>query len=160
MKAVKFLIAILLIAAFLALLISYAKSEDTDCWILCQPDSFVYARTLPKKKSAELGRLECGDHIYTDGKTKNGFLHIYGLSFESDEGWVHKGYVVYGEPYKPFITETHILSNGRVNARKTVNGKRRCWLKNGTKIRVYMASEEWSITNKGFVKTKYIDLGR
>ena len=137
-----------------------AKAEDFDCWILCQPDSFVYARTSPKKTSMELGRLECGDHVYTDGIIRHGFLHVYGLTFEMSEGWVHKGYVVYDEPYKPAVYETQIVSNGRVNARRTINGKRRCWLKDGESIKVYMVSDEWATTNKGFVKTKYIDLGR
>lgn len=133
--------------------------NETECWILCQPDSFVNARMNPKKKSMELGRLECGDKIYTDGKVKNGFLHCYGFTFEAGEGWVHKGYVVYDEPYYPIIQNTKITSNGRVAARKTINGKRRCWLKDGQEIKVYMTSDEWSVTNKGFVKTEFIEKG-
>ena len=132
------------------------EAEEIECWIMCQPDSWVYARMGPKKKSTELGRLECGDLIYTDGKTKNGYLHVYGLPFEAGEGWVHKGYIVYDQPYKPVIFETVILSNGRVNARRTIGGQRRCWLKNGQKIKVYMMSLEWAVTNKGFVQSAFI----
>ena len=160
MKVYKITIAIVFAILIMLLLILPAKGEDYDCWILCQPDSWVNARENPTKKSMELGRLDCGDHVYTDGVTKNGFLHVWGLSFEFNEGWVHKGYVVYSEPYRPYVYDTTIQSNGRVQARKTINGARRCWLRDGDKIRVYMVSSEWSVTNKGFVKTEYIDLGR
>ena len=139
---------------------THARGEDDiECWILCQPDSYVNIRLNPKKKSIEVGRLECGDPIFTDGKTKNGFLHVYGFTFEVGEGWVHKGYVVYDEPFKPVQYDTTVNSNGRVAARRTINGQRRCWLKDGQAIKVYMASEEWSVTNKGFVKTKFLNLG-
>ena len=151
-------VLVLLVTTLLLVLPSYAE-EEIDCWILCQPDSWVNARRSPNKRSEEIGRLECGDHIYTDGKTKNGFLHVF-VSFEYGEGWIHKGYVVYDEPYLPLFQDTQIISNGRVKARKTIKGQRRCWLKDGQKIKVYMVSEEWSVTNKGFVQTKFIDLGR
>ena len=144
----------------LSFTVSYAEEpEEIDCWVMCQPDSWVYARLNPNKNSMEIGRLECGDHIYTDGKEKNGFLHVYVL-FEYGEGWVHKGYIVYDEPQKPVFQETTIQSNGRVKARKTIGGKRRCWLKDEQKIKVYMYSEEWAVTNKGFVQTQFIDLGK
>lgn len=159
MKIARFCIAVVFIIIAVLLLVLPAKGEEIDCWILCQPDSFVNARSAPKKKSMEIGRLECGDHVYTEGVIKNGYLLVYGLTFETGEGWVHTGYVVYDEPYKPDVYETQIVSNGRVNARRTINGKRRCWLKNKDVIKVYMVSFEWSVTNKGFVKTKYIDLG-
>lgn len=139
--------------------ITHSHAEEQICWILCQPDSWVYARMNPKKKSTELGRLECGEMVYTDGITKNGFIHVYDLNFELSEGWVSKGYIVYDEPRKPETIETQIKSNGRVQARKTINGKRRCWVKNGQSIKVYMISKEWSVTNKGFIKTEYIDTG-
>jgi hypothetical protein len=159
----KIILLALLIVAVLFInywFITHAKGEEQECWILCQPDSWVYARMNPSKKSQELGRLECGDKVYTDGKTKNGFLHIYGLWFELDEGWVKKGYVVFDEPYRPFLYETNISSNGRVMARKTIDGKRRCWLKDGQAIKVYMMTDEWAVTNKGFVKSRFIDIGK
>ena len=150
-------IALILFSIVFSYTVSASEEiEEIECWIMCQPDSWVYARIGPKKKSSELGRLECGDMIYTDGKTKNGYLHVYGLPFEAGEGWVHKGYIVYDQPYKPDISETVIISNGRVKARKTIGGNRRCWLKNGQKIKVYMMSSKWAVTNKGFVKSEFI----
>lgn len=144
----------------LFILFSFALAEDQEAWILCQPDSWVYARMNPTKKSMELGRLECGDKVYTDGETKNGFVHLIDLRFEMSEGWVHKGYIVYDEPHIPYLVNTQIKSNGRVKARKTINGAKRCWLKDGQSIKVYMMSSEWAVTNKGFVQSQFIDTGR
>ena len=157
----KIIAIILLIIAILATnywFMTHSRAEE--CWILCQPDSYVNARMNPQKKSMEIGRFECGDKAYTDGKVKNGYLHLIDLNFEMCEGWIAKGYVVYSEPVVPAFINTRINSKGRVVARRTINGKRRCWLKDGQSIKVYMISEEWSVTNKGFVKSKYIDIGQ
>ena len=147
-------IAVLIVNAIF-LINAKGEVEYTECWVLCQPDSFVNARLHPKRKSMEIARLECGDNVYTDGKSKGGFLHCYGLG-EWGDGWVHKGYIVFSKPYIPAQRQMPIQSNGRVAARKTIDGDRRCWLKDGQVIKVYMISDEWSVTNKGFVKTKFI----
>jgi len=160
----KWKIALLILLVLAVIFINYwfmthARAEERECWILCQPDSWVNTRIKPTKKSEELGRLECGDKILTDGKVKNGYLHVYGLWFEMGEGWVKKGYIVYDEPYKPPFVDNNIKSNGRVQARKTINGKRRCWLQDGQEIKVYMMTDEWAVTNKGYVQSKFIETG-
>ena len=159
-KTKSILLALLIIAVLVvnALVIINAKSEEreyTECWVLCQPESFVNARLYPKKKSIEIARLDCGDIFYTDGKTMDGYVHCFGVG-EWGEGWVHKGYVVYSKPYVPSNQNQTVKSNGRVAARRTIGGDRRCWLKDGQEIKVYMVSEEWSVTNKGFVQTKFV----
>ena len=152
------ILAVLIVNVYI--LTSHAKAEEwVECWILCQPDSFVNARLNPTRKSIEIGRLECGDKIYTDGKSKNGFLHC-SVGFEYGEGWVYKGYIVYDKPEKPKNLETNVESNGRVAARKTIDGQRRCWLKDGQTIKVYMISKEWAVTNKGFVKSEFVGKAR
>ena len=75
-------------------------------------------------------------------------------SVEAGEGWISLWYIVWEKPVRVFETR-HIDSKGRVNARRTVNGKRRCWLKDGDEITVYWMAE-WAVTNKGFVKAEYI----
>ena len=161
MKEYKGIIIMFIVTLCLVILSFVVKAyADDECWVLCQPDSFVNVRASSSKNGDVLGRVECGDKLCTDGKTKDGFLHLTGLSFESTEGWIHKGYIVYDEPYAPCFQDTTIQSNGRVAARKTVNGDRKSWLKDGQKIKVYSVSQEWSVTNKGFVKTDYVDLGR
>ena len=140
----------------------HAKGEEEyiEAWILCQPDSFVNARENHSGKSEIVGRLECGDKVYTDGVVKKGFVHCVYTGFETGDAWVAKGYIVYEEPYYPLVKNTQIISNGRVAARKTIDGERRCWVKDGTKIKVYMMTDTWAVTNKGFIKTEYIDIGR
>ena len=133
-------------------------SETKEAWVLCQPDSYVNIRTKPKSKSKILGRRECGEKVELDGKVKNGFAHCINLALEDTEGWISTGYLVYSEP-KAENCATEITSKGRVACRRSVDGKRRCWVKNGTPITVHYSSAEWSVTDKGFIKTKYLILG-
>ena len=98
--------------------------------------------------------MECGWHAETEGKTKNGYLYI-SMSNEDGYGWIYKGYVVYSEPV--IITfETNIYAKGRVACWRSIGGTRRCWAKPGDVVVVYAVSEEWAVTNKGFIKTKYL----
>ncbi len=133
----------------------WSEEEIIQIWIVCQPDSFVNIRAFPNGRSESVGRLDSGDSVYTDGNTKRGFLHVY-ASIEPGEGWVHKGYVVYDEPVKPEQQEYTVQSKGRVACRRSAGGTRRCWVRNGDPVRVYYISDEWSITNKGFIKTEFL----
>ena len=147
-----------LMAALLILLAFGGQADEVgplteDVWVLCQPDSFVYIRQKPSGRSGDIGYAECGDVFETDGRKKNGFLHVY-ASVETGEGWISLGYIVWEKPVRVFATR-HIDSRGRVNARRTIGGKRRCWLRDGDQIRVYWMAE-WAVTNKGFVKAEYI----
>ena len=147
-----------LMAALLILLAFGGQADEVGpltegVWVLCQPDSFVYIRQKPSGRSGDIGYAECGDVFETDGRKKNGFLHVY-ASVETGEGWISLGYIVWEKPVKVFATR-RIDSRGRVNARRTIGGKRRCWLRDGDQIRVYWMAE-WAVTNKGFVKAEYI----
>ena len=147
---------ILVLAFILGLTACFGASGEDDLdpvWVLCQPDSYVNIRERPNKQSARAGYAECGDRFLTDGKIRNGFLHVY-ASVEAGEGWIKTGYLVWTEPEKVFETR-RIESDGRVNARRTIGGERRCWLKSGEEIKVYWMAD-WAVTNRGFVKTEYI----
>ena len=146
---------VIAILTWLILMVGLAAAEEQEAWIMCQPDSYVNARWSPRKNGAILGRLELGEKVLTDGETKNGYLHCYGLTFESDEGWIHAGYIVYDEPR---ITEEiwTVDAGGRTACRRYVDGPRRCWAKNHSEMTVFAVSEEWSLTSKGFVRTKFI----
>ena len=148
------------LALLIALIFSFTSANTekkyTQAWVLCQPDSYINVRAFPKKTSEVIGRLFSGDYIYVDGKTKKGFAHC-DVAVEGGEGWVYKGFLVYSEP----IPDGHVYpieAKGRVACRRDVNGTRRCWVHNGDPVRVYMISDEWCLTNKGFIKTKFIDL--
>ena len=166
-RYVKTLLEILLIAAviyglvslYISLGLSEARADDYDDvvtgYVLCA--DFVYVRPFPNRKGEPLGRLEPGDHVYLDGKKKNGYMHCVDLHMESGEGWVYKGYIVYDEPTKVSQSAV-IVSKGRLAARKYVNGKRTRWLKPLASVKVYYWSDEWCVTNCGYVQTKYLEL--
>lgn len=151
------LIAILVFAAVNAY--NYAFAESDVYFIICNPESHVNARNKPQKAASIVGRLECGDMVRTDGRQKNGYYHIIDCSFEQDEAWISGSYLVQDKPY---IGEWHssIISEGRVAARRNVNGKRLRWLNPGTGITIYVLSNEWCITNRGFIRSEYLGVQR
>jgi len=153
-------VGLLIISMFLFLAVyglNQAGAESDGYFVLCDPTSYVNARIQPKKAAEIAGRYECGDFVETDGKERNGFVHIVNCSFEYTDAWVSKRYLVKSEP---IISETvaTIRAKGRVAARRWVNGKRKSWMKPGTTITVYAMSEEWSVTSRGFVQTRYLEV--
>ena len=134
---------------------SQAESEEDleRVWVLCDPKSDVNIRYRASGRSEVMGRAECGDAFYTDGKSSRGFLHVYAPT-ETGEGWISKGYIVTEQPEPVFETK-HIESQGRVACRVCIEGDRKKWLKNGEAITVYWIAE-WAVTDRGFVNSDYI----
>ena len=124
-------------------------------YVLC--DDYVNVRSTPNKKQDPIGRLEVGDSVVLDGRKKNGYVHCIDLTFEQTEGWVYAGYLIYDKPEKIGRSAT-IVSHGRLAARKHVNGKRTRWLKSGAKLKVRYWTEEWALTDCGYVQSKYLEL--
>lgn len=151
-------ISVMVFIFYVCSVISKAE-EYIDAWILCHTDSCVLLREKPNKKSNEFSELECCDHIYTDNVVKNGYLHCVNIATESGDGWVSRAYVVYNEPYIPKFNERQIITSTRVAARRTMDGKIKKWLYNGENIKVYAISNDWCVTNYGYVKTEFIDTG-
>lgn len=138
-------------------LVAMAEEKTTSAWILCQPDSFVNIRAAGNKKAEIVGRMFCGDEIQIDGKTRAGYAHSQHLPCDNVEGWIHAGYIVFDAPEK--VDKPGIIrANGRVACRKTIDGERRCWVVNGSRVMVYWACEDWAVTDKGFIQTKYIEI--
>ena len=137
---------------FAVLMVSTAAAENYTVWVLCQPDSFVYVREYPKKGAKEAGYAQIGDTLTTDGTKKNGYLHVDG--FEGG-GWIHAGFVT-ENPVTVESSEAEIVSNGRVACRRYINGTRRKWLRNGQKLTIYARAADWTVTNQGFIKTRFI----
>lgn len=141
--------------------IKTARAEGTTtAWILCRPGDYVNVRTSASTRSESLGRMDAGDSVQIDGRTKNGFAHAKDLSLEMEEGWIHAGYLVFDEPKAD--GEIHrIRANGRVACRKWINGPRRCWVQSGSEVKVWFTSAEWCVTNKGYIKSEYVEgIGR
>jgi len=158
-KTIKQIILVISCFIFYVCLFDTCLAEENEyelrCWVLCQPDSYVNVREFAKKGNNEISIMECGDAAYTNGQTKRGFLYLCGVNNELGHGWIHKGYVVYSEPV--IITfKTNIYSTGRVACWRSIGGTRRCWAKPGDVVTAYAVSDEWSVTNKGFIKTKYL----
>ena len=137
--------------------LSSAFAEDFQAYIICQKDDYVNARSGPSRATSPVGIFEGGDSFWTDGKTKNSFVHVTGSPFEIGECWVHAGYVVYDEPIRVSGTAT-VVSKGKLAARKYVNGKRRTWLKTNQDVEIIWWSDEWVVTNKGFVMTQFLEV--
>ena len=141
---------ILIVLACLVVLAGSAAAETV--YVLCQPGSYVNVRLFPKKGAEIAGRVELGEALETDGKTKNGYVHVCG--FEGG-AWISKGFVT-TSPVKRLKVKTQIHSKGRVACRRSINGTRRKWLSDGTEVTVYAFSDDWSITDHGFIKTAYL----
>ena len=136
---------------------SYPGDEPAVAYVICMPGDFVNIRPYPSTRHSRSGFLEPGEEIYLDGRQKNGFLHIVNAHTESGEGWVHKGYVVNDKPER--INQSAVVTcNGRLAARRYIGGKRREWLKPQATVRVYYWSDDWAMTDCGYVQSKYLEL--
>lgn len=129
---------------------SYAEDEY---YIICQPDSFVYVRKTPKMTGEEIGRMELGDMVYFEGEKKNGFMHI-SASLETD-GWIYAGFLTSELTIR---TEQRAVQRRKVACRRSIKGKRRKWLTEGDMVTVYAWSDEWAITDEGFIMTKFLEV--
>ena len=134
-----------------------ALAEEGRVFIFCNPKTPVIIRKTPKKGSEETGRLDFGDWVETDGKKKNGFLHVIGVT-EAGEGWVFAGYVIKDQPEKLEGARANIGATGRVMSYRWVNGKRNGWVQVCEEVKVYAWSEEWAVTDKGYIRTKYLEV--
>lgn len=132
--------------------------EDTTiAYVICTNGDYVNIRQFPNRKGDPIGRFETGDTVLLDGRQKNGYLHCIDLSLEASEGWINKGYVVYDKPV--LLNQSAVITcGGRLAARKCVNGKRTRWLKSGASVKVWYWSDEWCVTNCGYVQSKYLEL--
>lgn len=170
-KYIRTAIELLLIAAFILAAIAFCnwigsacaeewdeyKAECDIAYVICAKDGHVNVRPLPGKKQEPSGLLEPGRMIYLDGKQRNGYCHVVGLFSEDGEGWIYKGYLV-SDPPEFVDRDATVISKGRLAARKYVNGKRTRWLQPGSTVHVWYMSEEWCVTNRGYVQTKYLEL--
>lgn len=144
---------LVVLLVFVVLLFGCACAED-NVWALCK--SYVNLRANPSIKSQVVGYLDCGDGAETDWVVKNGWLHIIYPTVECGDSWVKLSYMVESKPDEVEKSLT-VISNGRVALRKTVDGKRRAWVKHGDVLKVLWISDEWALTTKGYIKTEYLE---
>ena len=147
----KHLVAVLMA---LMLLFGVACAEGYDLWALCE--NYVNIRAKPSSHSEAIGYLTCGDGIETDGKVKGRWIHCVNLSCEVSDGWVFGEYLTDDQP--TFIDADYkIVSSGRVALRKSIDGKRKSWLKPDSTVHVLWMSDEWTLTTKGYIRTEFVE---
>lgn len=154
-KVLVLLVLDICIAAYAFSLFNMAFADGVDCWVMCNPGSYVNARSTPKKTAEIVGRYDCGDRMTTDGKERAGYIHLIDCPFEVSEAWISARYVVYDRP-EVGTFRAQITGKGRVAARRWIGGKRNCWLKPGQTVTVYVVSDEWCVTNRGFVQSEFV----
>ena len=136
--------------------IRQARAEGTVFWVLCQPNDYINVRMTPSTRSDIVGRLETGDTIYFDGKTRNGFCHLNPAQLEVSEAWIYSGYVSEYEPRDMGGKTYRVTSEARVAARKCIEGERLRWMYDGDLVKVWYMTEEWAVTNRGFIRSEYL----
>lgn len=151
-------VALMLMAAAI-LAVSFCKGEDlVTCWIMCKPGDYVNVRRTPSKNGMEVGRLDCGDGFLTDGTSSNGWIRVYGIG-EYGEGWVYCGYVSIYEPR--IVGETYVcVAPNRVACRRWMDGPKaqNPWLKNGSLVQVFVMTDEWAVTSRGYIRSEYLEV--
>ena len=151
----KLLAVIVVLTALFACFTAFA--DEYKVFILCNPKTPVIVRETPKKGAKETGRLDFGDDVWTDGRKKNGYLHVIGIT-EAGEGWVFAGNTVKDRPEQLTGARANIAATGRVMSYRWVNGKKNGWLQICDEVKVYAISEEWAVTNKGYIRMKFLEV--
>lgn len=150
---------LLMIAGGFGFPVSSAGADEVlrEMWVICQPEDYIHIRSRPSRRSQAEGYLLNGYSVHVYGKAKNGYLYAPWISNELGDGYIYAGYLSEEEPKDLGGDWYRVNSNGRVAARKYINGKRRCWLKNGARVRVWFMAGDWCVTDCGFVMTKYLE---
>ena len=169
----RFILMVLLIAIIVAgiayLVCSAANAASVEntmvkCWIMCKPGkpgecSYVYAHRTPDKRSEIVGRLDFGDYFMTDAESKNGFIWADGIG-EYGEAWIYCGYVVTEEP--KIVNEQYVcVAKTRVACRRWMGGpkvEKTPWLTNGSNVFVYAIADGWAVTNRGYIKSEWLEV--
>lgn len=157
MKAKKAMVIILAVFAVMILTVdwpNYAAAEDDGLYVLCMPESVVNVRSRPNKDASVVGWVAFGRYVHTDGKAKNGFVHVTDLAAEVTEGWIYAGFLVDEQPRKEKYNAE--VWGGDVIARESVNGKRIRKLRDGQTVTVYAQTNRWCVTNKGYVMADWL----
>ena len=164
MGAVSIALRCILAALIVAAVIIFAcRAEDvtTTCWALCKPGDHVNLRIDPKKDSASVGWLECGDSFQTDGESINGWLRV--LDAGECECWIYSGYVIEEQPEK--IGENYVcVARDRVACRRWVDGPQiringhLSWLKNGSTVSVFYIAGDWAVTSRGYIRAEWLEV--
>lgn len=149
-----FMLSILLLFMFFPSASIGESEEPVECYILCNPETYINIRTEPNKHSIAGGWAGCGDSVYPTGKTKGKWSQIVSTFDGYDYLWVITDYIVPDQPER--ITGYVITTADKVHIRKTPGGDSNGRVKKGTRIRAYARSHDWICTNRGYISTEFV----
>ena len=141
--------ALLLILTFVS---GIALAETK--YVLVQSELNVRAK--PSLGSHIYGRLFTGDMVNVT-RTYRDWCYLENLPSEEGHGWISSKYIVDDPVTQMCETPAVIQANGRVAIRDSVNGKRISWVNPGDIVYVYGTSDLWTVTDRGYVKTEYLN---
>lgn len=148
-------LAIIILVLFLTLY-GFAAAED-EAWVLCTPGSNVNVRSHPTRHSDVISMLEAGDYVELTGK-KIGRWYQCDVFCEAGMGWIRGDYLVFDKPTIFSMPLKCRTTKGKLWARYSIRGNKCAKLKMGTTIKVYVMSDEWSVTSRGFIMTKFLEV--
>lgn len=146
-----------LLAAVIALTLIFGSASAQVCWVMC--DGYVNVRARPGKGSMSVGFLDACDDFETDGTVRNGFVLAQNVG-EGGDNWIFAGYV---SSEKPEAVNGRYVCTARTRAacRRWINGPRISgkagWIYCGSNVRVYYRTSEWSVTNRGYIRSEWLE---
>ena len=151
-------VIILALAAVMLMIRVALADEPVTMWCISS-DSYVNVREAPSTKSKVGGRLDFGDAVEVTGSERDGsgtlWYRVNGIT-EQGYGWVCSNYLIDSEPAKTAKKAT-VCASGRVAVYKRVNGARKTWAKAGSTVEVSIESTEWCLTDRGWIRTEYLE---
>ena len=156
-KIFAFFLIIVIVFIIGAIIGSYCFGEEplATCWIMCKPGSYVTIRSEPRKSAEVRGYLDSGDSFQTDGESIDGWI----TCCSGEGGWVYTGYVVTEKPQ--VVGERYICAaKKQVACRKWMSGPQidgKPWLRNGEYVQVFLMADGWAVTNRGYIKSEWLD---
>lgn len=145
----------ILIILLALMTVSAAAAEER--WVLCKPGAQVMIRRTPEKDGIIDGFMEAGDVFRTDGKVRNGFIRAE--AGDGGTGWIYLGFVADEKPAD--VAERYVcVARRRVAVRRWCGGPKvsgRPWLKNGENVTVYYRTGEWSVTDRGYIASEWLE---
>lgn len=149
---------VFLVIAIVILTSMYEYAKADEYYVLCRPSGEVNIRAKPKLKSEIVATVFFGDRLTADGE-QNGFVHVTGLAAETDSGWIYKGLLIND---RPIASEGHaqVFKAEKVVCRKYASRDSKAVkrLEEGTNVKVYAISDEWCVTEFGYIMTEFLTL--
>ena len=133
------------------------EHEPITMYAVCN-DSHINVRAKPSTKAEICGYLDFGWDVQVIDSVKdatgNVWYKVEGIS-EYGYGYVYGSYLI---DYMPVVIdkEYKVNANGRVALYNKINGKRSGWAKNGSVLHVKIWSDEWALTDNGWIRTMYL----